>query len=278
MRKKDCIICIGLVIILVSVASLSGCISGKKIYETTNEEYEVDENTILEVYNINGEVKISGYDGDKILLKILKFTNKIFGEDEFEKVQINVNEIDNRFIIETEYLEQVASVRVAVSLELQIPNYVTVENVETLNGAIYLSDVKGDVKSDVKNGLISICGVDGYVQATSANGAINIKDTTGVNSVSTINGALNVDINDIKQDIEITTTNGDIQVSINPGLNADLEVKINSIAGFIYLNDLLPYLNLTINTDRLVVGTIGEGENKIYIDLTTGIINLHTLN
>ena len=278
MRKKDCVISIGLVIVLISVASLSGCISGKKIYETTNEEYEVDENTILEVYNINGEVEITGYDGDKILLKILKFTNKIFGEDEFEKVQINVDEVDNRFIIETEYLEQVASVRVAVSLEIQVPNYITVDKVETLNGAIYLSNVKGDAKLDVKNGLISVCGVDGYVQATSLNGAIYVKETKGVDGVSTINGALKVDINDFNQEIEISTTNGDIEVSINPELNADLEVKINSIGGFIYLNDLLPFLNLTMNGDRHVVGTIGEGGDKINIELTAGVIKLYKLN
>ncbi len=203
MMKRKIIVCISIVSLLVLVASFSGCISGKKIYEYTDAEYEADENTILEVNNINGVVNIIGWDGDTIFLEIEKFTNKIYGEDEFEKVEVNVNKIGDKISIETEYLENIARARVAVSMDIKVPMYVTVESVKTLNGAVYLSNLKGDVQTDVKNGLISVCGVDGYVEAKTANGAVVVKDTTGVNDISTLNGAVYAEIHDFKNDIEI---------------------------------------------------------------------------
>ncbi len=277
MMKRKIIICVSVVSILILVASLSGCISGIKIYEYTDAEYEADENTIIDVSNVNGLINITGWDGDTVFLKIEKSTKKIYGEDEFDKVEVNVNEIGNKISIETEYLEKIAQARVAVNLDIKVPRYVKVETVQTLNGGIFLSDIKGDVKMDVKNGLISVCSVDGYVEAKTANGAITIKNTKGVDDISTFNGVVYVEVHDFRKDIEIKTINGDMDVLINPKLDADLEIKSNSIAGGISLNDMLPLLNITIQNNRHVVATLGEGGNKIFMSITTGFIDLHKL-
>jgi hypothetical protein len=262
---------------LVLVASLSGCISGVKIYEYAEAEYEADENTILEVINVNGFVNVTGWDRDTIFLNIEKFTSKRYGEDEFEKVEVNVNEIDNKIIIETEYFERIAYSRVAVNLDIKVPMYVTVESVETLNGGIYLSNIKGDVQVDVKNGLISVCGVDGYVEVKTLNGPVDVKNTIGTNDISNINGIVSAEIYDFNKDIEISTVNGVMDVYINPKLDANLEIKVKSIAGFISLNDMESILNITKCTCRHVVATLGDGGDKINLYLTTGIIDIHKL-
>jgi len=275
MIKRKIIVCISLTSLLVLVASFTGCISGKKIYQYTNAEYEADENTILEVKNINGLVNINGWDGDTIFLSIEKSTYKIFGEDEFEKVEVNVNEVGNKISIETVYLEN--NSLAAVSMDIKVPMYVTVESVQTINGAILLSNLKGDVQIDVKNGEIDVCGVDGYVEAYTVNGAITVSDTTGVNDIITTNGAVYVEIYDFKKDIEITTINGVMDVFINPDLDANLEIEAKSIAGSISLNDMVPLLNITILEDRYVVATLGDGGYKIYMSITAGFIELHKL-
>ena len=277
MMKRKITVCIILSVLLILVASLSGCISGRNIYEYTDAEYEADENTILDVSNINGLVNITGWDRDTVFLEIEKSTKKIFGEDEFDKVEVNVNEIGNKISIETVYLENNACVRVAVNLDIKVPTYVTVESVQTINGGVYLSNLKGDVQINVKNGLISVCGVDGYVEAKTVNGAITIKDTTGVNDISTINGVIYAEIYDIKKDIEITTVNGDMDVFINPELDVNLEIVAKTIAGGISLNEMESLLDITIHEDRHIVATLGEGGNKIYMSITAGFIDLFKL-
>jgi len=277
MKKRKIIICMVLTSILILVASLSGCISGVKIYDYTDAEYEADENTILEIINVNGFVNVSGWDGDTIFLNIEKFTSKRYGEDEFEKVNINVNEIDNKIIIETVYLEKIAYSRVAVNLDIKVPMYVTVESVKTLNGGIYLSNIKGDVQVDVKNGIICVCDVEGYVDIKTLNGPVDVKNTMGTNDISTINGVVCAEIHDFNKDIEISTVNGVMDVYINPELDANLEIKVKSIAGFISLNDMESLLNITKCTCRHVVATLGNGGDKINLYVTTGLIDIHKL-
>jgi hypothetical protein len=259
------------------MTSLSGCISGKKIYEYSEAEYEADENTILEVKNINGLVEISGWEEDTIFIRIEKSTNKIFGEDEFKKVDIEVNEIGNKLIIETKYTDNVARVRIPVCLDIKVPMYVNVESVQTLNGAIYLSNIKGDVQIDLKNGEIDVCGIDGYINAYTANGAITIKDTTGVKNVNTLNGAVYVEIHNFKEDIEITTVNGVMDIFINPELNANLEIEAKTIGGGISLNDIEPLLDIIIHEERYIEAILGEGGYKIYMSITAGFIELYKI-
>lgn len=277
MRKRKSIVCISLASLLVLTVFLSGCTFkwGEKIYEYTDAEYEADENTLLEVNNVNGLVNITGWDGDTVSLKIIKSVKKTYGEDELEKVEVNVNEIGNKISIETVYLEN--NIHVTVMMDIKVPMYVTVESVQTKNGGVYLSNLKGDVQIDVKNGYITVCGVDGYVEAKTANGPITVQDTTGVNDIVTLNGIVYAEVYDIKEDIEITTINGVMDVLINPELNADLEMEAKSIAGGISLNDMFPLLEITRLDDRHIEATLGEGGNKIYMSITTGFIDLYKL-
>ena len=277
MMKRKIIICFSLASMLVLTVFLSGCTFpiGDKICEYTEAEYEADENTILEVNNINGEIKITGWDGDTVYLRVVKSVKKIFGEDEFEKVEVNVNEIGNKISIETEYLKN--NVPVAVFMDIKVPMYVTVESVNLINGGVSLSDLKGDVQIDVTNGYIDVCGVDGYVGAKTANGPIEVKDTTGINDITTLNGVVYAEVYDFKEDIEISTVSGVIDVYINPELDANMDMEAKSIAGGISLNDMEPLLDITSFDTKHIKATLGEGGNKIYMGITAGFIELHKL-
>ena len=278
MRKRKIIVCISLASLLVLVVSLSGCIFrfDENIYEYTDAEYEADENTVLEVSNINGLVNVTGWDGDTVYLKVVKSVKERYGEDEFEKVEVNVNEIGNKLCIETVYLENNA--HVAVFMDIKVPMYVTVESVQTINGGVYLTNLKGDVQIDVANGYITVCGVDGYVAAKTANGPITIRDTTGVSDIVTLNGVIDVEVYDFKEDIEISTINGVMDIFINPELDANLEIESKSIAGIFSLNDMTPLLDVTRFDSRHIEATLNEGGNKIYMTITSGFIDLHKLN
>ena len=77
MKKRKSIVCISLAFLLVLVVFLSGCTFkwGEKIYEYIDAEYEANENTLLEVNNVNGLVNITGWEGDTVSLKIIRLNN-----------------------------------------------------------------------------------------------------------------------------------------------------------------------------------------------------------
>ncbi len=265
--KKQLMIAV-IIILFVSVG-LTGCIGS--VSKEFNEEYEINENTILKVANINGEVEIIRWDGNTVTLDAKVSSYK--GNDELEKIKIDVIESDNVIDIETKYLG-LGSVEVSTDMIIKVPNLVTVDKVTTSNGDIRISGIKGNTTVYSSNGGITITDVDGYVTATSSNGDIEIKDTTGIADLKTSNGHIYAEIFSFKENISLNTSNGGISVYINPSLNVDIEMKTSN--GAISISGL--QLEITFSEEDHKVGRLGEGGNKLDINTSNGNINLYKLN
>jgi len=266
MKKQLSIVVLTFMLLIVGLA---GCFEPQST-DYFNNEYEANENTVLKVTTINGQIEIYNWDGDTVSLNAIKKTR--LEREELDKVEINVNEIDNIIEIEAEYTGQRSTIP-TVDINIKVPSYVTIDTVKTSNGAIQISDTKGNITAQTSNGAIIIEKVDGYVQATTSNGRIEIKQTTGIRNLHTSNLGINAEILDFQENISISTSNGAITLYINPSLNADLEMTTSngeiSIAGL--------SLNLTLDEEKHRIGKLGEGGNKISISTSNGNIKIHDL-
>ena len=276
MKKNKSIMIVCPIIVILLTISLTGCVFryGENIYEYSNFEYNVDENTILDVNNMNGQIEIDGWENDTISFHFIKKTNERYGEDEFDKVDINIDEIGNKIVVETVYLENTN--HVSLSMKINVPNHVIIGSVNTHNGGIYLSNLNGDIEADTKNGPIYINNVDGFVNANVDNGPISVKGTTGVNNIITHNGVIYAEVFDLKNDISIKTDNGNIEVYINPELNLNLDIESVSTGG-ISLNDLLSLLDIERLDSHHIEAILGLGGNSINIRIVNGFVNLYKL-
>ncbi|WP_167880925.1 DUF4097 family beta strand repeat-containing protein [Methanococcoides sp. AM1] len=257
------------------VAAVSGCTTygpdyGAEEIEYFSGEYEADNNTTLTVNNINGQIEINRWDGDKVELEAIKRTN--YGEDELQKVNIIVNEIDDELKVETKY-PALENVRVSVDINIKVPENVTVDIIETTNGNIVISDTKGNTTAITTNGNIAISNVKGYITAISSNGALDIQRTTGIGDLQTTNGRIEAHILDIRDDVDIRCTNGAIILFIDPSLDADIEMETTN--GHISISEV--ELVATNLESTHVEGVIGEGGNKMHIRTTNGNVNLNKL-
>ncbi len=249
---------------------LSGCV-GPQISEFFNEEYSANENTIIRVTTINGQIEISSWDGDTVKVDAVKKTR--IGQEELDLTEITVDESNDILEITVEYTGSRVTTP-SVDLNIKIPSNVTVETATTSNGQVIINGVKGDIQAQSSNGGIFIEDVDGYVSASTTNGQIDIESTTGVGDISTSNGRISVEISDFQQDIKIETSNGRIQVYVNPDLDADLEMTTSN--GDISISSLS--LNLTTSEDKYKAGTLGLGGNLIDIETSNGDIELYQLD
>ena len=257
--------------LIILVIGFSGCL-GSRSTEYFNEDYVVDENTILKVSTINGQIEIIGWDEDKISLNAIKKSN--FGRDELDLVKIDVEQNEGEIEIEAYYIGDRAS-QPSVDMNIKVPSFVIVDMVSTSNGAIDISDVKGDIVASTSNGGIFIDGVDGYVKASTSNGRIKIEDTTGVYDLTSSNLGIDAEIFDFQDDIEISTSNGGIELYINPSLNADLDISTSN--GYITIDDDLG-LTLVVSEDKYKQGQLGDGGNKIDIHTSNGNIKIYELD
>ena len=259
---------IGIVLVFL-VGGLSGCITPQTT-EYFNEEYDANENTIITVSTINGQIEISVWDGDNVSLNAVKKSS--FGKEELDNIEINVIENENQIEIEAKYIGQ-RSTTPSVDMNIKVPRNVTVDSAITSNGAIQISGIKGDVITTTSNGAILIDDVDGYVTATTSNGRIEIRGTTGVKDLRSSNLGIEAEVFNFKENISISTSNGGITVYINSSLNADIDMTTSN--GQISINGVT--LDLTISEEKHKAGKLGDGGNALDIQTSNGNINLRKL-
>lgn len=266
-NEKIMITAITMFVMYMVTVSLSGCVFrlGDEIYQYDYKEIEVDENTILTVNNVNGLVSIKGTKNDSVSLTVIKQTNERWGEEEFDKVIVELTEQDNNLAIYTDYIEN--NTHVSVLLYLDVPMFIAVDVISTVNGAINVNNIEGDnpffrttngaivlkditikgntLNAETINGLVDIFNVDfteapGDVYAQTTSGLITVDNVQGFVGASTTNGAIS--IQDCLGVYDITTINGAINVeitdvvediliscltgSINAYLSADIDAEI----------------------------------------------------
>jgi DUF4097 and DUF4098 domain-containing protein YvlB len=261
--------------VILIVIALSGCVDlgvetpGPEVSGFIFSEYDASDNTILSVSTVNGEISITSWSGENISLNATKRSK--YGEDDLDKAEIVVSEIGNEIIIEIKHVQPIRSR--AVDLDIKIPYNVTVKSASSTNGPIEVTNVKGNIVLTNTNGPIDVEDVDGYVKATTSNGGIDITGTTGVDDLISTNGGISAEIFDIENNVDIQTTNGGVDLYINPTLNSSIQISTTN-GGITVVGD---FINVTESSFNSFKGTIGSGEYTINVITVNGGIKISEL-
>lgn len=243
----------------------SGCI-GPEVTDYFDREYPINEQTIVSVSNINGQIEITGWDGDNVTIYAVKKTT--FGVEELRNVNISVSQTGNHLEIVTKYTGQ-KLIQASVDYSIKVPYNVTIGTITTSNGGILISKTKGDLSVSSSNGAIIINDVDGVVTAVTSNAHIEIQNTTGIGDLRTSNGAISAEVQSIQDDITIDTSNAAVTVYVNPFMNATWEMTTSN--GKVKLQGIS--LNISLLEDTHVIGTLGIDGQKI--DIHTSNANIY---
>lgn len=144
----------------------------------------------------------------------------------------------------------------SVSFEVFAPRGTNL-TLESVNGAIRVADIAGDIAASTTNGGIAMRGVSGAVSGTSTNGGVNVQLASRVRA-----GA----------DLDIRTTNGGIRLTVPEDFSADLEAR--TVNGSI--NSQIP-LMVEGRLGRNVTARVGSGGPKVRLRTTNGGINIARL-
>lgn len=230
--------------------------------------------TTLNVYNIDGFIKVEGYAGNKIILEIDKTvsgkTDKILeqGKSEFklnfeqknDEITAYISEpYDSRPNINHHNKDLHIEYNVQVNYTIKVP-YSTNLKVSTIN-----------------NGDVSVLDVKGEIKANNINGAITLKNISKAYDVHTING--NVDINYVTlppDNAKYYTLNGDLTVTYPANLSADCSFK--SFQGEFYTD--FPEVAVMPSKIKKIVERDGESthhklEKGSNIKIGNGGLKLH---
>ncbi|MCE7060448.1 DUF4097 family beta strand repeat-containing protein [Dyadobacter sp. CY343] len=178
----------------------------------------------LAIYNINGSIKVEGYDGDKVILEIdKKITAKSKEVLEEGKNQFKV-EFDQKADSIIAYIADPFDSRPTRGRKNW--NGPKIEYHFELNFTVKVPYSLNLQVSTVNGGDVTIYNVTGALGVNNVNGAIKVANAKGAAKVSTVNG--NVEANFVTLppgESDFKTLNGDIKITYPSALSADCQFK-----------------------------------------------------
>jgi len=171
--------------------------------------YSLVSNGRVVIQNLYGDVQITAWDRDEVLVEAIKRSPNPHHMDD---AQIIVDSSSGLVSIRTQYTGSDAENPSAVEYHIMVPRNANLEDVKLINGGL------------------SISGVSGPVKASSVNGSIKAEKLAGETELSTVNGQLEANFDHISRchPITLTSVNGAIRLSLPSGAAATVSANNRS--------------------------------------------------
>jgi Toastrack DUF4097 len=208
----------------------------------------------FELNNVNGTVRIEGWDKDEVEVRAIKSTPD--KQSLLDLVAIDIEAKPNALSVSTRYPQQ-EGVEVAVDYVIHVPRHVQLSHVNNINGTlrVFRSESLGELHT--VNGNIEVYESSGNVRAHTTNGNVYVE----LKHANDARGAY------------AETTNGSVLLAIPVDLPADLEARCMNGS----FSSELPMVMKGAAQPRTVHGQLGHGGAPIHLGTVNGAIRVVAL-
>jgi DUF4097 and DUF4098 domain-containing protein YvlB len=193
----------------VAAGSLHGTVIGIQRAEF-RASYALAPNGRVAIQNLYGDVQITAWDRDEVLVRATKHSSD---GGRLDDAQIVVDTSSGMVSIRTQYTGGDAGHAASVEYHIMVPRGANLENVKLVNGGLSLSGMSGPVKASSVNGSIKAERMEGQVDLSTVNGFLE----AGFQRISKCNPIL------------LSSVNGPIKVSLPWGAGAN--VRAHNLSG-----------------------------------------------
>jgi hypothetical protein len=226
------IMIIGILVLLSGCTDSNSTSNGEYRYtESFQSEYQTKSNTTFQVTTINGNIKISSEQGSKIRVEGLKKSQ--FKKD-IDNIDVEVKKENNSITLKVIHSTTTGR-QLACDLDIIVPSDVSIQTIKSTNGNIEINSIPI------------------------------------IFEASTTNGAIKVEIKEFNYDLILSSTNGKIDVYINPTIQAVIDMRTTN--GALIENEVPLTFNIYTNDNK--VGTLQGGGPLLNISTVNGDIELH---
>lgn len=197
-----------------------------KFQEKINKAFTVSPTSVLAVYNIDGHIKVEGYEGNKVLIEVDKTisgkTNEIMeqGKREFK---LEFEQKGDSVIV---YIAEPWDSRPNRNNEKRNNDQRKIQFHHNLDFTIKVPKTLNLVVSTINNGDIVVNDVEGFMKVNNINGKITVNNAKNANEIHTINGDVNINYVALPPDnSKYYTLNGKLTVIFPSDLSADCSFK-----------------------------------------------------
>ena len=229
------------------------------VKETEEFTFDINPGGRISLENINGDISITGIEGDTVNIVAHKKAGK---QEYLDELKIVVDADSDYIRIETRHPSNRNSWfnwgnnhSGSVSFVVTVPAGVNLDKISTVNGDVEIRSMSGKVKAETVNGDLAASGLVADVDLETVNGGVNAKFDTLENG----------------QRVSVEAVNGKIVLEL-PG-NTSARVHAETINGSIDVDDF------GLKTDKGFIGhecdgQIGNGDARISLDTVNGSIKI----
>lgn len=228
--------------------------------EKFEQSYPINANGRVRVSNINGSITVEAWDRNEIQLSYTKTADT---KERLADVEIRINSRPEFFSVESDYDNWKArnndqwrnGARLSVEYSLKVPRGAVLNEIETVNGSVTVSNFTNVTRVSAVNGSVK---------------ALNIRGTA---RLSTVNGEVNADFDRLETGsrISLDTVNGKVHLLIPSDSNATL--KADSVNGSI-TNDFGLPVRKGKYVGRDLYGKLGTGDVDIRLNSVNGTLSI----
>jgi len=221
--------------------------------ETFQQNYPLPANGAVTLVNVNGSVRIDGWDKDYVEVRAIKRAAREPGD--LRRVNIEVEVQPNAVNIRTRYPENIPA-GVEVEYRVKVPYRVALPHVETINGNLLVN------------------GIEGTGDFRTVNGDVDVYEGSGSFSGKSTNGHVRVELRSLAAAGQMTleSINGPVALAVPPNASASLDVR--SMNG--EFRTELP-LAMQSALGREFRGSLGQGGMTVRLRTVNGGIEIVTL-
>jgi DUF4097 and DUF4098 domain-containing protein YvlB len=225
--------------------------------ERFEQVYQLNPNGRVSVSNVNGSVTVEAWDNPQVKLEAVKISDS---RESLSEVEIKVDAQANSFRVEAEYesgrnrggdKNWKIYKKLEVEFRLMVPRTAFLDEIETVNGSVTVSNFTN------------------YTKISAVNGNVNATNLRGTANLSTVNGTVEADFDRLEQGskISLETVNGRVNLTIPSDSNATM--KADTVNGSIKNDFGLP-VRKGEYVGKDLYGRIGNGEVQIKLSSVNG--------
>ena len=228
-----------------------------RLNETAEMSYDVRAGSPISVETFNGSIHVRGSDDAKVHVTVTKHVQAETDEEAREAMaalRVETSHDNGGLVLKATDVHGDREIEGGISFDITTPRSVDL-TLNTTNGSIDVSDIRGDAKLKTTNGQINVLRGSGSLDIETTNGGIRAEllDVTPNRPLKflTTNGGVTLELpSNLGADVVASTTNGTI--------SSDLPIVANS------------------SDHRHLEGRINGGGSELRVRTTNGTISIRT--
>jgi len=253
MKFRSAVSSIGVTLFAASILAVPASFGVTREFAQT---YHLKSDGTLELNNINGTVRIEGWDKDEVEVRAVKTTTD--KESKLDMVSIDVNSSPDSLSISTRYPQE-EGVEVAVEYTVHVPRHALLKHINTVNGTLRVKDLDSVGDLHTVNGNIEVYESSGNLHAHTTNGNVYVELKRPADAHGT--------------QTQAETTNGSVLLAIPADSQADLEARCMNGS----FSTELPFVMEGAIQPRVLRGRLGKGGSAIKLGTVNGAIRVVAL-